>query len=68
MIRTILTCVITFYLLIGAYFGFSLSITMPAVNFAGASYVALTWPLWTKASPITLPIPDWCFTFKGSQR
>lgn len=52
------------YLLIGAYFGFGLKTVMPAVNYYGAVYVALTWPTWLKGSPIELPIADWMFTFK----
>jgi hypothetical protein len=53
----------TLYLSVGASFAAALSAAIPAINWKGATYYALTWPLQLKWSPVRLPIPAWCFTF-----
>lgn len=54
---------VALYLGAGAWFGWALWSSMPAVNWMGASYIAVTWPLWLKASPVSLPVPTWAFSF-----
>ena len=56
--------IVGLYLGVGAYFGWALCTAMPAVNWMGGAYVALTWPTWLKVSPIKLPIPSWMFSFE----
>lgn len=52
------------YLAIGSWFGYALYISMPALNLAGAAYIAVTWPAQLKVSPVHPPIGAWMFTFK----
>lgn len=63
MIKTVVATFAVIYLLCGVAYGEALHQSIPAINLAGASYAAVTWPLWIKGSPIQLPIPDWAFTF-----
>lgn len=60
---TIAASAAALYLAVGAYFGWALCTAMPAVNWMGGAYVALTWPTWLKVSPVKLPIPAWMFSF-----
>ncbi|WGM47698.1 hypothetical protein KOAAANKH_02580 [Brevundimonas sp. NIBR10] len=55
------------YVGIGFTVALLLSQAMPAINLAGAAYIAATWPAWVKGSPISLPVPVWAFTFKADQ-
>lgn len=56
------------YLVIGYALGsFMKFYGVPAMNFWGVSWYALTWPAWISSGTFHTPappIPDWCFTFK----
>jgi hypothetical protein len=52
------------YLAIGSWFGWAVYISLPALNLAGAAYIAVTWPAQLKGSPVHPPVAYWMFTFK----
>jgi len=54
------------YLAIGAICGSSMAAAIPAISWKGEAYIAATWPLWMKVSPVKLPIPEWVFSFEES--
>lgn len=56
---------LTLYVLGGVVAAKGLIWNVPAVNWKGATYFGATWVLWTKFSPVELPIPGWAFTFEG---
>lgn len=41
------------YLCVGTWFAYALKSSMPALNWSGAAYVALTWPGELKAWPFS---------------
>lgn len=51
------------YVLIGYSTALMMASAIPAMNWMGVTYFAITWPLWTLVSPVHLPIFAWCFTF-----
>jgi hypothetical protein len=36
---------------------------VPAISTRGQIYIAATWPLHLKASPVEAPVPQWAFSF-----
>lgn len=52
------------YLGIGAVLASSMAAAIPAISWKGEAYIAATWPLWMKVSPVKLPIPEWAFSFE----
>lgn len=65
--RNWVSMVIAAYLAVGMIFASALTSAIPAINVAGATYIALSWPVWLKASPVRLPIPTWAFTFSPKE-
>lgn len=54
------------YMGVGSLSASLLMTAIPAVNWMGAAYIALTWPAWIKGSPVKLPVPRWAFTFEAA--
>ena len=55
------------YSVIGLILALIAKLTIPAMNFFGVIYYALTWPLWLISGTFGLhfmPIADWMFSFQ----
>lgn len=61
--KTALKIGIGLYLIMGAFFAFTLGTAIPAINVIGKLYIVVTWPFWLEVSPVSLPIFSFMFSF-----
>lgn len=64
MLRKAVIVLAMIYALLGVGSAYMFTQAIPAINWKGAVYIAVTWPAWINGSPVRLPIPDWTFSFE----